>query len=92
MPPQPEASKRKGSGLSPTEGFRFVANIELQPFVRTHPFETVNFLTNAVVKHYQDELLSQAALIQIIDAGANNIARAVKMKVIDNTDNENSSP
>ena len=29
------------------------ASVELDPFVRVHPFETINFLTNAVVKHYQ---------------------------------------
>ena len=28
------------------------ANIELDPFVRVHPFETITFLTNAVVQHY----------------------------------------
>ncbi len=28
------------------------ANIELDPFFRVHPFETINFLTNAVVQHY----------------------------------------
>ena len=37
------------------------ANIELDPFVRVHPFETINFMTNAVVRHYQDELLSQVS-------------------------------
>ena len=31
------------------------------PFVRVHPFETINFMTNAVVRHYQDELLSQVS-------------------------------
>lgn len=39
------------------------ALIDLDPFIRVHPFETINFLTNAVVKHYADELLSQAVLI-----------------------------
>ena len=39
------------------------AHINLEPFIRVHPFETVNFLTNAVVHHYQDELLSQAVQI-----------------------------
>lgn len=39
------------------------ALIDLDPFVRVHPFETINFLTNSVVKHYTDELLSQAVLI-----------------------------
>ena len=39
------------------------AQVDLDPFVRVHPFETINFLTNSVVKHYTDELLSQAVLI-----------------------------
>ena len=39
------------------------ALIDLDPFIRVHPFETINFLTNSVVKHYTDELLSQAVLI-----------------------------
>ena len=39
------------------------ANIDLEPFIRVHPFETINFLTSAVLHHYQDELLSQAVLI-----------------------------
>ena len=36
------------------------ANIELDLFVRVHPFETINFMINAVVRHYQNELLSLA--------------------------------
>ena len=39
------------------------ANINLKPFIRVHPFETVNFLTNAVVSHYRGELNDQALLI-----------------------------
>ena len=39
------------------------ALIDLDAFTRVHPFESINFLTNAVVKHYTDELLSQAVLI-----------------------------
>lgn len=39
------------------------AIVDLDPFVRAHLFETINFLTNSVVKHYTDELLSQAVLI-----------------------------
>jgi len=39
------------------------ANVDVEPFIRVHPFETVNFLTNSVLHHYQDELLSQAVLI-----------------------------
>ena len=39
------------------------ALIDLDPFIRVHPFETMAFLSNAVVKHYTDELLSQAVLI-----------------------------
>ena len=39
------------------------ANIELDPFIKIHPFETIEFLTNSVKQHYRDELLSQAVLI-----------------------------
>ena len=39
------------------------AQIDLDPFLRHHPFETIPFLSNAIVKHYTDELLSQAVLI-----------------------------
>lgn len=39
------------------------ATIELAPFSRAHPFETLPFLVATVMKHYQDEMLSQAVLI-----------------------------
>ena len=39
------------------------ASVELDPFVRTHPFETIPFLTSIIAKHYRDELISQAVLI-----------------------------
>ena len=39
------------------------AAIELDPFSKAHPFETLPFLTSIIIKHYQDELLSQAVLI-----------------------------
>ena len=39
------------------------ASIELDPFSKAHPFETLPFLTSIIIKHYQDELLSQAVLI-----------------------------
>jgi len=39
------------------------ASIELDPFSKSHPFETLPFLTATIAKHYQDELLSQAVLI-----------------------------
>ena len=39
------------------------ATIELAPFSRAHPFETLPFLLATVMKHYQDEMLSQAVLI-----------------------------
>ena len=39
------------------------ATIELAAFSRAHPFETLPFLLATVMKHYQDELLSQAVLI-----------------------------
>ncbi|TRY62990.1 hypothetical protein TCAL_03981 [Tigriopus californicus] len=60
LAPDLQAVKRKlGLSLITFED----ANIELDPFVLVHPFETINFLTNRVIKHYQDELLSQAVLI-----------------------------
>jgi len=39
------------------------ANVELDPFEKHHPFETFEFLWALVVKHYRDELVSQAAVI-----------------------------
>ena len=39
------------------------ATVELDPFIRAHPFETLHFLSSTIVKHYRDELLSQAVLI-----------------------------
>lgn len=60
LPPDLRAVKRKlGLTLIAFED----ALIDLEPFIRVHPFETLNFLTNAVVHHYRNELLSQAVLI-----------------------------
>ena len=60
LSPDLQAVKRKlGLSLISFED----ANIDLAPFVRFHPFEPVGFLTNAVIKHYQEELQSQAVLI-----------------------------
>ena len=55
------------------------ANIDLEPFIRVHPFETVNFLTHAVLHHYQDELLSQAVLIlgKILSLFTDTILKAI---------------
>ena len=39
------------------------ASVELDPFCRSHPFETFPFLTATIAKHYRDELISQAVLI-----------------------------
>jgi len=39
------------------------ANVELDPFSRAHSFETLPFLWSTILKHYQDECLSQAMLI-----------------------------
>ena len=39
------------------------ASVELDAFVRTHPFETLPFLSSIIAKHYRDELISQAVLI-----------------------------
>ncbi|XP_022090239.1 vacuolar protein sorting-associated protein 13D-like isoform X2 [Acanthaster planci] len=39
------------------------APVSLDPFTRLHPFETQEFLLDAVVKHYTEELKSQAVKI-----------------------------
>ncbi|XP_020286741.1 vacuolar protein sorting-associated protein 13D isoform X3 [Pseudomyrmex gracilis] len=39
------------------------ATIELEPFVKKHPFESSQFLIHSIVKHYKDELKWQAAVI-----------------------------
>lgn len=39
------------------------AVIELDPFIRVHPFETAQFLVDSIVEHYKEELKSQAAKI-----------------------------
>ncbi|NWY00497.1 VP13D protein, partial [Nothoprocta ornata] len=48
-------------------GFRLIrfedAVINLDPFTRVHPYETREFIINDILKHFQEELLSQAARI-----------------------------
>lgn len=39
------------------------ASIELEPFVKKHPFESRQFLIHSIIKHYKDELKWQAAVI-----------------------------
>ncbi|XP_057336557.1 intermembrane lipid transfer protein Vps13D isoform X1 [Microplitis mediator] len=39
------------------------ASIELEPFVKKHPFESSQFLIHSIIKHYKDELKWQAAVI-----------------------------
>ncbi|XP_076684056.1 vacuolar protein sorting 13D isoform X4 [Andrena cerasifolii] len=39
------------------------ATIELEPFIKKHPFESTQFLVHSIVKHYKDELKWQAAVI-----------------------------
>ncbi|XP_072751576.1 intermembrane lipid transfer protein Vps13D isoform X2 [Anoplolepis gracilipes] len=39
------------------------ATIELEPFVKKHPFESSQFLVHSIAKHYKDELKWQAAVI-----------------------------
>ncbi|XP_015113187.1 vacuolar protein sorting-associated protein 13D isoform X1 [Diachasma alloeum] len=39
------------------------ASIELEPFVKKHPFESSQFLIHSILKHYKDELKWQAAVI-----------------------------
>ncbi|XP_032057126.1 vacuolar protein sorting-associated protein 13D isoform X4 [Aythya fuligula] len=39
------------------------AVINLDPFTRVHPYETREFIINDILKHFQEELISQAARI-----------------------------
>ncbi|XP_076167518.1 vacuolar protein sorting 13D isoform X3 [Ptiloglossa arizonensis] len=39
------------------------ATIELDPFLKKHPFESTQFLIHSIIKHYKDELKWQAAVI-----------------------------
>ncbi|XP_053307347.1 intermembrane lipid transfer protein VPS13D [Spea bombifrons] len=53
--------------LKSTLGFPLIkfedAVIHLDPFTRVHPYETREFIINDILKHFQEELLSQAASI-----------------------------
>ncbi|KAM4652130.1 intermembrane lipid transfer protein VPS13D [Discoglossus pictus] len=53
--------------LKSTLGFPLIrfedALIDLDPFTRVHPYETQEFIINDILKHFQEELLSQAARI-----------------------------
>ncbi|PKU31085.1 vacuolar protein sorting-associated protein 13d isoform x1 [Limosa lapponica baueri] len=53
--------------LKSTLGFPLIrfedAVIDLDPFTRVHPYETQEFIINDILKHFQEELLSQAARI-----------------------------
>ncbi|XP_074831975.1 intermembrane lipid transfer protein VPS13D isoform X2 [Carettochelys insculpta] len=53
--------------LKSTLGFPLIrfedAVINLDPFTRVHPYETREFIINDILKHFQEELLSQAARI-----------------------------
>ncbi|XP_015503783.1 vacuolar protein sorting-associated protein 13D isoform X2 [Parus major] len=53
--------------LKSTLGFPLIrfedAVINLDPFTRVHPYETQEFIINDILKHFQEELLSQAARI-----------------------------
>nr|XP_031830525.1 vacuolar protein sorting-associated protein 13D isoform X1 [Nomia melanderi] len=39
------------------------ATIELEPFIKKHPFESTQFLVHSIIKHYKDDLKWQAAVI-----------------------------
>ncbi|XP_012887376.1 PREDICTED: vacuolar protein sorting-associated protein 13D [Dipodomys ordii] len=53
--------------LKSTLGFPLIrfedAVINLDPFTRVHPYETKEFIINDILKHFQEELLGQAARI-----------------------------
>ncbi|XP_014236722.1 vacuolar protein sorting-associated protein 13D isoform X1 [Trichogramma pretiosum] len=60
LPPHLQAIKKKlGLTLIKFED----ATIELEPFIRKHPFESSQFLIHSIIKHYKDELKWQAAVI-----------------------------
>ena len=39
------------------------APLEIDPFIRIHPFETIGFLNKAIYDHYYEEFRSQAILV-----------------------------
>ncbi|XP_071747088.1 intermembrane lipid transfer protein VPS13D [Lepeophtheirus salmonis] len=39
------------------------ANIKLEPYLKSHPFETASFLFNSILKHYQHEMIRKTLLI-----------------------------
>nr|XP_006005250.1 PREDICTED: vacuolar protein sorting-associated protein 13D [Latimeria chalumnae] len=53
--------------LKSTLGFPLIcfedAVIDLDPYTRVHPYETQEFIMNDILKHFQEELMSQAAII-----------------------------
>ena len=55
-----ETKKKLGLSLITFED----ASIELDPFCKTHLFETFPFLSSEIIKHYQDELISQDSTIK----------------------------
>lgn len=60
LPARLQAIKRKlGLTLIKFED----ATIELEPFIKKHPFESSQFLMHSILKHYKDELKWQAAVI-----------------------------
>ncbi|XP_046414322.1 vacuolar protein sorting-associated protein 13D isoform X1 [Neodiprion fabricii] len=60
LPAQLQAIKKKlGLTLIKFED----ATIELEPFIKKHPFESSQFLMHSILKHYKDELKWQAAVI-----------------------------
>ncbi|XP_034948002.1 vacuolar protein sorting-associated protein 13D isoform X2 [Chelonus insularis] len=60
LPRHLQSIKRKlGLTLIKFEG----ASIELEPFIKRHPFESSQFLIHSIIKHYKDELKWQAAVI-----------------------------
>ncbi|XP_039242295.1 vacuolar protein sorting-associated protein 13D [Pipra filicauda] len=62
-----ELGKVLVQALKSTLGFPLIrfedAVINLDPFTRVHPYETQEFIINDILKHFQEELLSQAARI-----------------------------
>ncbi|KAK3881484.1 hypothetical protein Pcinc_014068 [Petrolisthes cinctipes] len=61
LTPELKRIKRK-MGLTTLVRFEN-ANVNLEAFVRCHPFETQRFLVDCITKHYREELKSQAVKI-----------------------------
>ena len=60
------------------------AQVDLDPFIRVHPFETSAFLIDSILKHYEGEFKSQAAkILGSIDFLGNPLGNWIGKSVFD---------